>query len=68
MPYRQQAEELLAAWRAAERALGAEPEGSPEHARIQREIERLRAEYHRLVDLQREVHGPPLPEEPLGAP
>ena len=64
MPYRQQAADLLARWRAAERALDAALEGSSEREAIQAEIDDLRSEYHHLVDLQREAHGPPLPEEP----
>jgi hypothetical protein len=64
MPYREQAAELLAAWRAAERALESAMDKSPEREAIEREIERLRREYHRLVDLQRNAHGPPLPDEP----
>jgi hypothetical protein len=64
MPYREQAAELLARWRAAERALEAAREGSAEQESIQAEIERLRHEYHELVDRQRDAHGVPLPEEP----
>jgi hypothetical protein len=64
MPYRQQAAELLAEWRAAERALEAAIDGSAEREGLQFEVERLRREYNLLVDLQRDAHGPPLPEEP----
>ena len=64
MPYRQQAAELLARWRAAERALAEALEGGAEWDAIQAEIDQLRSEYHKLIDLQREAHGPPLPQEP----
>lgn len=64
MPYREQAAELLAEWRAAERALEAAIDGSAELEGLQFEVERLRREYNRLVGLQRDAHGPPLPEEP----
>jgi hypothetical protein len=65
MPYRQRAAEILAAWRAAERAREETAEGTPERESIDHEIDRLRREYHDLIDLQRTVHGPPIPEEPL---
>jgi hypothetical protein len=65
MPYRQRAAAILADWRAAERARDATAKGSPERRALDREIERLRAAYNELMDLQRSVKGPPIPEDPL---
>jgi hypothetical protein len=64
MPYREQAAEVLARWRAAERAFEAAMQGSAEQAAIQVDIDTLRIEYNRLVNLQRGAMGPPLSEEP----
>jgi hypothetical protein len=40
--------EILTAWRAAERALGGIPEGSPEWALVHARLVSLRASYHQL--------------------
>jgi hypothetical protein len=64
MPYREQAAELLARWRAAERALEAALQDGSKRDAIQAEIDQLRSEYHRLVDLQSHTSGPRLPDEP----
>ncbi len=42
--------EVLAAWRAAEREIGAVPLGGPERPAIQAKLDSLRATYHRLFD------------------
>ncbi len=47
MPYQRLAQEVLAQWRAAERDLVSV---AAEAERLQGEIERLRAEYHRLIE------------------
>jgi hypothetical protein len=63
MPFQRLAEEVLAQWRAAERDLAAL---ATEEERLQGEIERLRTEYHRLIDLATVAHRPvppPLPED-----
>jgi hypothetical protein len=64
MPYQRLAEEVLAQWRAAERDLDAV---AAEAERLHGEIDRLRAEYNRLIDLATVAHRPvppPLPEDP----
>jgi chemotaxis regulatin CheY-phosphate phosphatase CheZ len=49
MPYRQQAERVLALWRAVERQLEATAQGSPEAEQLQAEAARLRDEYQHLI-------------------
>lgn len=49
MPYRQQAERVLALWRAVERELEATAQGSPEAEQLQAEAARLRDEYQQLM-------------------
>ena len=65
MPYRQEAESVLAMWREVERDLEAAPPDSDEAARLTAEWARLRAEYQRLIELARKHHRPepePWPE------
>jgi hypothetical protein len=64
MPYRREAEIVLAMWRDVERELAEVPAGSPEAERLQADIARLRDEYQRLFDLAREHH----PDEPFPEP
>jgi hypothetical protein len=64
MPYREQAAELLARWRAAERALEAAREGNAEQDTIRAEIERLRTAYQELINRQRDAGGVSIPREP----
>lgn len=49
MTYRQEAEKVLAVWRAVERALDVAEAGSTEAEELQAEVLRLRDRYHALV-------------------
>jgi hypothetical protein len=49
MTYRQEAEKVLAVWRAAERALDVAEAGSTEAEELQAEVLRLRDRYHALI-------------------
>ena len=65
VPYRQEAEVVLARWREVEREQRDVPSDSDDAARLIDEWARLRIEYHRLIDLAREHHRPepaPWPE------
>lgn len=65
MPYKREAEAVLAMWREVERDLDATPPNSDERARLTDEWARLRAEYQRLTELAQEHHRPgpaPWPE------
>ena len=46
--------EVLAAWRAADRALGVIPEGSPEWSLVHARLISLRASYHELFTERRD--------------
>jgi hypothetical protein len=58
VPYRQEAEVVLARWRQVEHDLKSAPPGSAEAANLIEEWARLRTEYQRLFDLAREHHRP----------
>ena len=64
MPYRREAEVVLAMWREVERDLEAAPPKSDEAARLTAEWARLRLEYQRLFELAREHQRPELPPWP----
>jgi hypothetical protein len=69
MPYRQQAEIVLAAWREAERHLAAAAPGSGEERAAAVELVRMRDEYQRLVQAARaalQPEPPPFPEPAAG--
>ena len=64
MPFAREAEIVLAMWRDAERRLVELALSGPEAEQLQAEINLLRDEYQRLVELAREHHRvepPPLP-------
>jgi hypothetical protein len=61
MPYRREAEVVLAIWREVEHDLEAAPERSDDAIRLLDEWARLRAEHLRLTDLAHE-HDRPAPE------
>jgi hypothetical protein len=64
IPYQREAEVVLAMWRDVERQLGEAAPDSDTAARLLDESARLRAEYHRLIDLAREHHRPEPPPFP----
>jgi hypothetical protein len=64
LPYKREAEVVLAMWRDVERDLAKTPEGSPEAEQLQAMAARLRTEYQRLFDLAREHHRPEPPPFP----
>jgi hypothetical protein len=64
MPYRQLAQEVLAQWRQAERALDDVPNDSREAARLRLEIAALRDRYQRIVDEARQANVDELPALP----
>ncbi len=64
-PARMHIDEVLAAWRAADRALGLIAEGSPEWARVHATLVSLRASYHQLFAERRD--RPSRPETAGGA-
>jgi hypothetical protein len=53
-PAKMHIDEVLAAWRAADRALGLIAEGSPEWARVHATLVSLRASYHQLFAERRD--------------
>lgn len=60
MPYRLEAEVVLAAWRDVERKLLAAPKDSPEEESLQADALRLRDEYQRLIQ-EAVAHDRPVP-------
>jgi hypothetical protein len=67
MPYRRQAEQLLAEWREAERELALVRPNSTTAEILRAEILRLRDEYQALIQGARDAHvpePPPFPSEP----
>ena len=69
MPYRREAQAVLAMWREVERSLTAAQPGTPEEERLLADVVVLRDEYQRLIEQAREHHRevpPPFPE-PTGA-
>ncbi len=64
MPYRQEAEAVLAMWRQVERDLEAADPFSDEAVRLVADSARLKHEYHRLIGLARKFRRP----EPDGWP
>ena len=69
MPYQREARVVLAAWREAERDLERAAPGSPEEESLNADIERMRTEYLRLIELARAAHRPePTPLDDLGEP
>lgn len=62
MPYQSLAHAILADWRSAERDLATLDE-APERKRLERQVERLRHEYHRLA-FEAARNMQPLPEFP----
>ncbi len=64
MPYRRQAETLLAEWREAERLLaGVEPDSTTAET-LRGEILRMRDEYLALIEAARAAHAPEPPPLP----
>ena len=57
MPYRQQAEVVLGAWREVERALENAPSDSPDAEQLQAEAARLRDDYQSLMDAAEQAHA-----------
>jgi hypothetical protein len=69
MPFQRDALVVLAAWREAERELERAAPGSPEEESLNADIERMRTEYRRLIELAREAHRPePPPLDDQGRP
>lgn len=68
MPYQRQGEIVLAMWRAVERLIDAEPDGAPVDPLLRAEADRLRDEYHALIEAARARHRPELPPFPGGSP
>jgi hypothetical protein len=61
MPYRRQAEIVLARWRDAERKLASAIPGTPDEVALTVEIARYRAEYQDLIEAARLAHRPEPP-------
>jgi hypothetical protein len=65
MPYRQEAEVVLEAWRAAQRRRDAAPPGSDGERMAAADLVRIRDEYRRLIQAARAAgrpEPPPFPE------
>jgi hypothetical protein len=63
MPYRREAEVVLAMWRELQDELRFAPDGSEAAATMTVALGRLREEYERLIEQARK-HGRPEPEPP----
>ena len=66
MTYRQEAEKVLAVWRAAERALDVAEAGSTEAEELQAEVLRLRDRYHAVIAEAGEVRPDDNPSPDIG--
>ena len=64
MPYRQEAELVLAAWREVERQLDTTPEASSDAELLRAEAARLRDRYQALVGAARSSQTPEPPPVP----
>ena len=60
MPYRRATEDVLARWRKAERLLLDIVDDTPEAEALRAEAERLRNEFHALVDVAAKAEPPAL--------
>ena len=67
MPYRRQAETLLADWREAERLLGEVEPDSTTAETLRGEILRMRDEYQALIEAARAAQAPEPPQLPADA-
>ncbi len=63
MPRYRDVEAALDAWRAAERRIAELDQGTPEWVAAEAEVERLRREYHSLMNEAGELSGDPEPVE-----
>lgn len=63
MPYRREAEVVLAAWREADKALSTAQLGSEAYEQARTDFDRCREEYRRLI-AEAVRHDRPLPAEP----
>jgi ubiquinone biosynthesis protein UbiJ len=61
MPFQREAEAILEEWRAVQRELEAADPASPEANHLRAEAARLSDVYQRLVQMQRDTGGSPLP-------